>query len=84
MFQFSSVAVRKTNLLIIFRVSPDEKQNIGLLEYMEGHSFFALEQITKLGPNGKRTFGKMWTNLAQHLNSLGPAKRDVAGWKTVS
>lgn len=69
---------------ITCRVSPDENQNVGLLNYMEAHPYFAREQITKLGPNGKRTFEKMWVGLADLLNSLGPAYRDVVGWKKVS
>lgn len=51
---------------------------------MESHPYFAREQITMLGPNGKRKFEKLWVGLSELLNSLGPANRDVAGWKKVS
>lgn len=50
---------------------------------MERHDYFSRSKTTNLGPNGKRKFDKMWLELAKYLNSLGRAKRDVAGWKRV-
>lgn len=53
-----------------------------LLLYMEKRHDFAKKHIDKLGVFGWEVFNRMWDNLGNHLNTLGPFKK-IKQWKQV-
>ena len=55
-----------------------------LISYMEQHCLFARGQIMKLGVQGNKKAYNMWLKLSHNLNSIGPCKKNVDGWKEVS
>ncbi|XP_032457282.1 uncharacterized protein LOC116738634 isoform X2 [Nasonia vitripennis] len=56
-------------------------QTEALISYIEQHSLFARGQICKLGAQGHIKYKKMWNDLSNLLNRIGPSHKDVATWQ---
>ena len=47
-----------------------------IISYMEQHTLFALNQITKLGPKGHDKYENMWKKLTVALNNCNGVRKD--------